>query len=153
MNFFSLVIKRHSVRNYSSTEVSQDMIDKILSAVKTAPSAGGLKAYDVEVVTTDKQRESLGKLSPRSSFVAQAPLVFVFCARMDISEQKYGERGRKLYSVQDATIACSYAQLAAAEFGLGSCWVGAFDEDKVRELLQLKDESVPIALLPVGYAR
>lgn len=152
MNFFSLVTKRHSVREYSSADVSRDMIDKILSATKTAPSAGGLKAYDVKVVTDSEQREALGKLSPRSEFVAQAPVVFVFCARVDISEQKYGKRGRKLYSVQDATIACSYAQLAATELGLGSCWVGAFDENKVRELFQLKDDSVPIILLPVGYA-
>ncbi|MFN7181896.1 MAG: nitroreductase family protein, partial [Planctomycetota bacterium] len=61
------------------------------------------------------------------------------------------DRGKKLYAIQDATIACAYAQLAITALGLGSVWVGAFDEKKVKQILNLPKELKPIAILPIGY--
>jgi nitroreductase len=65
--------------------------------------------------------------------------------------ERFGERGRGLYSVQDATIACAYAQLAATALGLGSVWVGAFDPDEVRKIVGLPEAQQPVAILPIGY--
>jgi nitroreductase len=67
------------------------------------------------------------------------------------SARTYGERGATLYSVQDATIACHHAHLAAASLGLGSVWVGAFSPAQVAKALALPKDLVPVALLPVGY--
>jgi nitroreductase len=76
--------------------------------------------------------------------------VLVFCAAPDRAA-KYGERGRTLYALQDATIAVVHAQLTATALGLATCWVGAFDEAAVVQSLQLPSGLRPVVLLPVGY--
>jgi nitroreductase len=79
-------------------------------------------------------REALRRLTRAAldqASIAQAPLALVFCAQPERSAQKCGQRGRTLFSVQDATIACAYAQLAATALGLASAWIGAFDESRV----------------------
>jgi nitroreductase len=85
------------------------------------------------------------------NFIAQAPLVLIFAAEPARSAERYGRRGEVLYSIQDATIACAYAQLMIRQLGLGSCWVGAFDEEAVREIISVSSEIIPVAILPVGY--
>lgn len=152
MNFFSLVAKRHSVRHFADRSVSVEQQDKILAAAQSAPSAGNLKAYAVTVVTNQEKRKKLASCAADQSFIAEAPIVFIFCALPDVAGERYGKRGRELYTLQDATIACAYAQLAATELGLGSCWIGAMDEESIRLLLGLETTRLPIALLPVGYA-
>ncbi len=82
----------------------------------------------------------------------QAPLVLVFCAHPARSAKKYGQRGATLYGVQDATIACAYAQLAATALGLASVWVGAFDDEAVRAAIGAGQDLLPVAILPIGYA-
>ena len=153
MIFFELVNKRHSVRDFSDKPVEAEKIEKILSAVKTAPSAGGLKAYEVMTIKDEGKKEKLVQAALGQDFVAEAPVVFIFSACPDVSGEKYGQRGRELYCQQDATIACAYAQLAATELGLGACWVGAFDEMMVKQVLSIEKNIFPVALLPVGYER
>jgi nitroreductase len=75
----------------------------------------------------------------------------VFLADTRRSEKTYGLRGATLVSVQDATIAAAYAQLSATAQGLGSCWVGAFDEQRVAKLLEVPAHFRPIVLMPIGY--
>jgi nitroreductase len=85
------------------------------------------------------------------SLLLEAPVVLVFCAHPARSEEKYAERGVTLYSVQDATIACAYATLAATALGLCCVWVGAFDPDKVRKIIGAPDGQIPVSMLPLGY--
>ena len=152
MEFFGLVKKRHSVRNFSSRPVESQKIEKILSVARTAPSAGNLKAYKIIVVDRVPLESELAQISSGMQFLTlPGPVVLVFCALPEVSAAEYEARGKNLYAVQDATIACAYAQLAAAELGLGACWVGAFDEQAVKSLLDLEQKIVPVALLPVGY--
>lgn len=151
MTFTELTKKRHSVRRFSARSVSDEFVQNILDAVRTAPSAGNLKAYEVTTVRDEELRMHLGSKASRHDFLGTAPVVFVFCARPDVSAEQYSKRGEQLYAIQDATIACSYAQLAAADLGLGSCWIGAFDEDEVKSILRLDQTCKPIALLPIGY--
>ena len=66
--------------------------------------------------------------------------------------ERYQERGTELYCLQDATIACTFAMLAAKAQGLDSVWVGAFKDEEVRKLIHLPASLRPVALLPVGYA-
>lgn len=82
--------------------------------------------------------------------VAEAPLCPVFLEEPGRSAAKYGARGAELYALQDATIACAHAQLAASALGLGTCWVGAFDEGAVRRILSAPSRVRPVALLTVG---
>ena len=86
------------------------------------------------------------------TFMAQAPVVLVFCANPARSSRRYGQRGVRLYSIQDATIACTFSMLAATELGLATVWIGAFDDDAVRQAIRLPDALLPVAMLPIGYA-
>lgn len=110
-----------------------------------------LQAYKIFLVQDEKKKSELALASLAQSFVAEAPLVLVFCADPEASGKKYGKRGRTLYSVQDATIAAAYAQLAAVSLGLASCWVGAFDDEEVLKILGNPEGLVPVAIIPIGY--
>jgi nitroreductase len=74
----------------------------------------------------------------------------VFCADPKRCGIEYGLRGEELFCVQDATIACTYAQIAAHSAGLSSVWIGSFDEDKVSDILKLNNMR-PVAILPIGF--
>jgi nitroreductase len=84
------------------------------------------------------------------TFIADAPVVLVFSACPHASSSRYGNRGRELYAIQDATIATTFAHLTAVAEGLGSCWVGAFDPDAVTRALDLPKNQVPVSILPIG---
>jgi len=150
MEFFELVKNRHSIRAFQEKEVEPEKIEKILNAANLAPSAGNLQAYKICVVKEKRAREKLSEAA-NQEFVASAPVVLVFLTDPDQSAQKYGSRGEKLYSLQDATIACAYAQLAIADLGLASVWVGAFDEGAVSEAIDAPRNLRPVAILPIGY--
>ena len=104
------------------------------------------------VVRSPAARQALAPRRSISSSLAQAPVVLVFVAEPARSSEKYGHRGESLYAMQDASIACAYAQLAAHDVGLAACWVGAFRTKDVREVVGASEEQVPVALLPIGYA-
>lgn len=152
MEFFKVLQERHSIRAFTERAIESEKLRALLEAANRAPSAGNLQAYEIYVVTRPVTLKALMRAAFEQKFVAQAPVVLVFCAHPARSARSYGERGATLYSVQDATSACAYAQLAATALGLGSVWVGAFDEDAVRQALGIGKELVPIALLPIGYA-
>lgn len=152
-DFFETVRHRHSVRKYrDDMAVEQEKLHGILEMACAAPSAGDLQSYHVAVVTTPALRKALSDAADNQAFVAEAPAVLVFCSNPARAATKYGERGRNLYALQDATIAATYAQLACVAAGLGSAWVGYFDEAAVKQALQLDAELTPVALLTVGYA-
>ena len=152
MEFMTLIEERHSTRAYQDTAVEQDKLAKILQAANRAPSAGDLQAYSIIVVRRPDVCQALAKAAVDQQFVAQAPVVLVFLAEPARSGVKYGRRGENLYAIQDATIACAYAQLAAHDLGLAACWVGAFRTRDVREAVGAAEDQVPVALLPIGYA-
>lgn len=145
--------KRHSVRSFQKKEVEAEKLKEILEAVNSAPSAGGLEAREVVVVQDETTKKKLAKAAAEQDFIAEASVVFVFFAVPKRSAQKYGQRGENLYSIQDATIAVSFAWLQAVSLGLAGCWVGALDEQKVKEILKISANWQPIAILPIGYAR
>lgn len=152
MEFFEVLQARHSVRTFAAQPVEPEKFRAILEAANRAPSAGNLQAYEIYAVTRRETLNALMRAAFEQKFIAQAPLALVFCAHPARSARLYGERATTLYCIQDATIACTYAQLAATALGLASVWVGAFDEESVREALRAGQELLPVAILPIGYA-
>jgi nitroreductase len=140
------------VRAYLQTPVEQGKLDTILHAANRAPSAGDLQAYSIVVVREPEARQALAIAAAGQEWLTQAPLILVFVAEPARSSEKYGHRGENLYAIQDATIACAYAQLAAHDLGLAACWVGAFRTKDVREAVNAAEDEIPVALLPLGYA-
>jgi nitroreductase len=151
MEFKDVIKKRHSVRAFTSRPIEESKIKEILEVTNSAPSAGNLQAYKIFLVQDEKKKRELALASLAQSFVAEAPLVLVFCADPEASGKKYGKRGRSLYSIQDASIAAAYSQLAATSLGLASCWVGAFDDEEVLRVLGNPEGLVPVAIIPIGY--
>lgn len=152
MRFFDIVKKRRSIRNFLPAPIGEDELRRILEAANTAPSAGNLQSYEIYVVMEKRRRESLARAAREQLFVACAPVSLVFCANAARSVDRYGQRAERLYAVQDATIACAFAMLAAAAQGLGSVWIGAFEDDAVRRAIGAPPGFVPVAILPIGRA-
>jgi len=152
MDFFEAVKARHSIRAFQSRPVEDEKIHRIIEAVNLAPSAGDLQAYEIILVKDSKRRNALARAALWQNFIAEAPVCFVFLACPERSSRKYGRRGSELYCLQDATIAVSYAQLAAVALGLASTWVGAFDDEAVAKTVEAPAGKRPIAILPIGYA-
>lgn len=142
---------RQSVREFSSEPVDENKLDVLKRLVLLAPSAGNLQSYKVFVVKDKGKKEDLAVASFGQDFIIHAPVVFVFVADVKTSSSKYGARG-EFYAVQDATIAAAYAQLIAADLGLSTVWVGAFDNKEVLEILGIRGDYIPVAVLPIGYA-
>ena len=152
MDLFETIRARQSVRAYHDKEIEAAKLEAILSAANQAPSAGNLQAYEIILVRDKQTMRALVRAALDQAFIAQASVVLVFCADRKRSGAKYGVAGENLYCVQDATIATAYAQLAATALGLATCWIGAFDEKRVAELLRLRAELRPVAMLPIGWA-
>jgi len=152
MDFWTVIKSRHSVRNYDpEKKVPENLVKKILEAGNFAPSAGGLRDWHFEVIRNQVDRDQLAIAAQAQKFIAQAPITIVVCADIEKSAKAYGQRGRELYTLQNTAAATQNMLLAVTDLGLASCWVGAFDEERVREVLKLGSNLRPVAILPVGY--
>jgi len=151
MTLEETIASRQSVRAYQDRPIEEEQLISVLAAANRAPSAGNLQAYEILIVRDADRKNRLVGAALNQEFLAQAPVVLVFCAH-PARCAKYGERGRRLYCIQDAAAAVSYAQLAATALGLATCWVGAFDDEKVARILDLPPDLQPVAMLPLGYA-
>ncbi len=151
MEFFATLQNRYSARAYQKLPVPPDNLQAILQAANDAPSAGNLQPFEIVVVREPAAKQRLAECCFQQMFIAEAPVVLVFFANPAKSAAKYGKLGETLLCVQDATIACAHAHLAAAALGLGSCWIGAFDEAVVREVTGAPAPWRTMALLPIGY--
>ena len=113
MDLFEVIKKRRSVRAFAPQAVEAEKVAQVLAAANAAPSAGNLQGYEIFQITREKELSALARAAMDQFFVAQAPVVLVFCANPARSAAKYRERGARLYALQDATIACAFAMLAA----------------------------------------
>jgi nitroreductase len=151
-SFNQVLRERRSIRAFKrDAEVDVNTLNKILEICDLAPSAGGLQTFEIYKIKNEEIKKQLVTAANDQAFISEAPLVLVFCADASRSVERFGERS-KLFSVQDATIATAYAQLAVCALGLSAVWVGAFDEKKVSKILKLPEHHRPISMLPVGYA-
>jgi nitroreductase len=151
VEFNEVIRNRHSIRTFTDQPVEAEKLQQILETANLAPSAGNLQAYEIYVVTDFKKRDGLSCAALAQEYIAVAPVALVFCTHPELTEGRYTERGTRLYTVQDATIACAFAMLAATNLGLGSVWVGTFDEKVVRLIIGAPDSQVPVVILSIGY--
>ncbi len=143
--------ERRSVRQFEETKIPEATIGRLLASAHLAPSAGNLEPWKFVVVRRDDLKNRLVQAAYGQDFLASAPVCIVVCADPARSASRYGERGAKLYCIQDTAAAVQNILLTATAYGLGSCWVGAFDEEQVKESLDLDDNLRPVAIIPVGY--
>lgn len=150
MEILEIIKTRRSIRRFQTKEVAKEKVEKLIDALIWAPSAGNLQARKFYFVFNKEIKEKLARAAFDQRFIAQAPLVVVGCTDDEI-EWKYGKRGKTLYSICDVAMSVQNLMLLAVEQGVGTCPVGAFDEEKVREILNLPKNLRPIIIVPVGY--
>lgn len=124
----------------------------MLHMATQAPSAGNTQEWQFIVVKNEEIKKKLAAVALEQDFVAEAPVNIVVCADMEKIGLRYGERGIKLYFAQDTSNAIMIMLLTATALDLSSCWVGAFDEDKLKRILGLPENLKPVAIISVGYA-
>lgn len=147
MDVKEAIMKRRSVRSYKDKEIPEEDLNTLLEAARLAPSARNKQSWKFIVIRDKEKREVLAQAAAEQEFVGEAPVVIAAVAL----EPDYVMRcGVPAYAV-DLAIAVDHITLQAVELGLGTCWIGAFYQDQVREILKIPDDCKVVALLPVGY--
>jgi len=148
MDVIDAVVQRYSVRSYQDTEVEEEKINSVLEAARLSPSASNRQEWRFVVVRDSATRQHLSDAASGQKFVAEAPVVVACCAETDGHVMGCGHQ---CYPI-DVAIAIEHMVLRGVELGLGSCWIGAFDQEKVKEILDIPDDVKVVELLTLGYA-
>lgn len=148
MDFLDLVKTRYSVRSYEQKEIESSKLDYIMECVRLAPSAVNYQPWKFAIITEPERLAALKTAYPRE-WIQTAPCIIVACA--DHTQSWHRKVDNKDHADVDLSIAIEHLCLAAAEQGLGTCWVCNFDVDTCRKVMQLPSHIEPIALIPIGY--
>jgi nitroreductase len=141
MDVSKAISTRRSIRRYKPDPIPEDVLLKVLEAARLAPSAGNRQPWRFVVVKDKNRRMELAKAANNQSFIAEAPVVIAVLGESSISR----------WYKQDPMIAAEHICLEATELGLGTCWIGAFNEPDVKKILKIPEGSSVICLLPLGY--
>ncbi|MDD5014417.1 MAG: nitroreductase family protein [Atribacterota bacterium] len=141
--------KRQSVRSYQDKEIPEEILQEILEAGRLAPSASNRQGWKFIVVKDEDLRKRLVPASKNQKFIGEAPVVIVGCATNPDYVMACGEYS---YSI-DLAIALDHMSLQAAALGLGTCWIGAFYQDQVKEILGVPEDVRIVSLTPLGYPK
>ena len=147
MEIVEVIEKRRSVRAYTKQPVEREKIERLLEAARLAPSASNRQEWRFVVVTDPDRRARLAQAANNQQFVAQAPVVIAACAEHDGHVMRCGQLCHPI----DVAIALDHITLQAVAEGLGTCWIGAFNEPPVKEVLGIPAEISVVELLTVGY--
>jgi len=145
MNVFEAIKTRRSVRKYKPQPIPGDNLKQIMTAAQLAPSAGNKQPWRFVVVQDPETKKKLGTIARNQTWISDAGVVVAALA-MDRKSPEVYER----WAERDVMTAVEHMVLSAWELGYGACWIGAFDEDKVKELLKVPEEMTVIVLLPIG---
>lgn len=140
---------RKSVRSWDDRPVEPEKLERVLEAARLAPSAKNVQEWRFVVVTDAQKRSALGNAAGKQAFVGAAPVVIVACAQTD---RRLMSCGHPAFLI-DVAIAIDHLTLAAVEEGLGTCWIGAFDPQAVRQILGIPTDIEVVELVPLGYPK
>ena len=149
MDILKAIKKRRSVRGYLDKTIPKQVLNRVLEAARLAPTAANKQPFKLVLVTDELTKAKLVEASRKQTFIAEAPIVVVGCAFPEESYQKIG--GTHTSEEIDISIVFDHLMLQAAEEGLGTCWIGAFDENKIKEILNIPSNVKVIGLTPLGY--
>lgn len=147
MNVMDAVKLRKSVRAFLDKPVEEEKLNAVLEAGRLAPSASNRQEWRFVIVSDPVTRKKLGEAAGGQAFVEEAPVVIVACAQTDGHVMRCGQLSYPI----DVAIALDHITLAAVEQGLGTCWIGLFDEQKVKDILGIPEQIRVVELMPLGY--
>jgi len=149
MDFYDVVKTRRSVRSYKLEPISDDVLNRVLNAARIAPSGGNRQPARFILVKDKERKQELVPLCNGQKFIAQAPIVVIACGQ-DIQINRGGYMG-KLCMLIDVAIAVDHLTLAARAEGLGTCWIGSFKNNAIKQFLKIPETHQVVALTPLGY--
>ena len=145
-----LIEARRSIRSYKDQEIEEDKLNYVLQAFRKAPSAKNLQPWKLVVIKNKKILKDIAIACNNQLFMEEAPVIIAACAKEE--EEAYGTMGGYMNSYPiDIAIALEHLILAATEKGLGTCWIGAFKEQLVKDILGVPENVRVVALTPLGY--
>ncbi len=147
MNVMEAIRQRRSIRAYQDRPVEEEKLQAVLEAARLAPSASNRQEWRYIIVRDAAMRSQLAEAANGQKFVGEAPVVIVACAKTDGHKMTCGEA---CYPI-DVAISLDHITLKAAEEGLGTCWIGAFDQPAVKKLLNIPEDIRVVELMPLGY--
>jgi nitroreductase len=148
MDVFDAITNRRSIRKYKNTEIEAEKVEKILESARLAPSAANRQEWKFLVVEDPQTRKKLVEAAHGQKFIEEAPVTIVACST---ESERIMPCNQYAYTV-DLSIAVSFMILEATEIGLGTCWLGAYDEGKVKEILAIPEDIRVPAMFTLGYA-
>jgi len=152
VDVFEAIQSRRSVRAFTTEPVSDKEVKQLIDAARQAPSAGNIQPWEFVVVRDPQIKRGLSAAALDQTFIEKAPVVIVVCANQLRSARGYGSRGVNLYCLQDTAAATQNMLLAACALGLATCWIGAFQEEEARRVLNIPNNIRPVAIIPVGHS-
>ncbi|MBS3815570.1 MAG: nitroreductase family protein [Hadesarchaea archaeon] len=147
MNVEEAISTRRSVRSYANKEVSREKIEKIMNSVRLAPSANNKQDWRFLIVASEEKKKELYEATKQQNSVRDAPIVIAGVTTRPESEMTCDTPG----GIVDVTIALDHLALKAVEEDLGTCWIGAFYQDKAKEVLGVPEDQKIVCLMTLGY--
>jgi len=151
MNVFEAIATRRSIRKFTSQDVPMEILGIVLDAGRHAPSAGNTQNWRFVIIKDPENKQKIAEACMQQLWIAEAPVILLVCSDIEKVKQFYGIRGERLYSVQNCAASIENMLLTAHSLGLGSCWIGAFDEDMLKRSANIPEDIRPQAVLPIGY--
>jgi nitroreductase len=151
MDFNEAIRKRKMIREYSSKQVSDETIKKLIRSAHRAPSAGHTQVQEFIIVKDPAIKKKLRKVAVDQEYVERAPVLIVVCSNTSRSVGRYGSRGKEFYSIIDGAFASLLILLTTVNEGIGACFVGAFQDKMVSRILELPEHVRPIGIVCIGY--
>jgi nitroreductase len=151
MEFYDVISTRRSIRAFKPDAISDDCMARVLEGIRIAPSGSNRQPWKFIVVTGKETKERLVPACKDQRFIAEAPAIIVACS-LKISSNRGNYMG-EFSALIDVSIAVDHLTLAARNEGLGTCWIGAYDNEEVKKILSIPDDIQVVALVPVGYPR
>lgn len=149
MRVLDVIKTRRSVRRYKQDPIPEEVFSRVMEAARLAPSGKNLQPWKFIIVKDQELKDRLAEASRRQLFIAKAPVIIVACGYPD---QSYQYQGNYMTSWSiDVTCALDHLMLQAQEDGLGTCWIGAFEEKDVKRILNVPEGVRVLALTPLGY--
>ncbi len=151
MDIEEIIKGRRSIRNYSEKAVSHDDLAKVLNAGKYAPSSGNIQNWVFLVIRDEEKKRVIAGACLNQAWMVQASVHIIICNDLVAAHRFYGDRGEKLYGIQNCAAAAQNMILMAESLGLSTCWVGSFDAEAIKRICVIPDTADPEIIITLGY--
>ena len=151
MEVLEAIRTRRTIRGFSKSPVEFDKISLIVESATFAPNCGNIQNWKLIVVTNKEIIKDLHNYCLDQYWISSAQVLIVVCGLPDLAQHKFGVRGERLYTTQNSAAAVENMLLTAHALELGSAWVGAFDEEKIKHIFGIPETARPQAIIALGY--